>query len=192
MPPTLILLNGVTSSGKSSLLRALQKRLSEPFLEAGIDKFIFMLPERYLDDPYWDDVLGQASRAGAHGMRLFGGMHAAIEGLLRTGNNVLADHVLIEPAWAADCAARFGDMRAYLIGVRCSLEVIEARERARGDRTPGQARKQFEAAHAYCVYDFEVDTSHELPDACAERVLAFLATGAPPRALREMRGGSRL
>jgi chloramphenicol 3-O phosphotransferase len=124
-------------------------------------------------------------------MRLFGGMHAAIEGLLRAGNNVLADHVLIEAAWAADCAARFAAMNAYLIGVRCDLEIIEARERARGDRTPGQARKQFDAAHAHCAYDFEVDTGEESPDECATRVLAFLASGEPPRALRKMRESGR-
>ncbi len=45
---TVILINGAPSSGKTSIVYALQGILDEPFLEVGIDKFIFMLPDRYL------------------------------------------------------------------------------------------------------------------------------------------------
>jgi hypothetical protein len=62
---TLILLNGASSSGKTSIAGALQSLMQEPILQAGIDKFIFMLPSRYLDRPLWDDVLGRATSAGA-------------------------------------------------------------------------------------------------------------------------------
>jgi chloramphenicol 3-O phosphotransferase len=44
-PGKLILLNGASSAGKSSILKELQNTLEEPYLNAGIDKFIFMLPE---------------------------------------------------------------------------------------------------------------------------------------------------
>jgi chloramphenicol 3-O-phosphotransferase len=67
---TIILINGTSSSGKTSIVHALQELLAEPYLEAGIDKFIFMLPERYLERPLWDDVLGLADRAGAAGHTL--------------------------------------------------------------------------------------------------------------------------
>jgi chloramphenicol 3-O phosphotransferase len=43
----IILLNGTSSSGKSSVARALQEVLSEPYLHLGIDTFIAMLPSRY-------------------------------------------------------------------------------------------------------------------------------------------------
>jgi chloramphenicol 3-O-phosphotransferase len=39
-PGTIILLNGTSSSGKTSVVRALQEVLNEPFLEAGLDKFL--------------------------------------------------------------------------------------------------------------------------------------------------------
>ncbi|NIP51374.1 hypothetical protein GWN42_05855, partial [candidate division KSB1 bacterium] len=64
--------------GKTSILKELQRILSEPYLNAGIDKFIWMLPSRYLDRPLWDDVLGLATSAGQTGHRLFSGMHHAI------------------------------------------------------------------------------------------------------------------
>jgi len=186
-PGTILILNGTSSAGKTSLVRALQRRLETPYLDAGLDKFLFMLPGRYLDRPLWDEVLGLAVQAGPSGLQLVAGMHQSIAALARSGNNVLADHVLVEPAWAEACAQLFADLPAYLIAVRCPLEVVEARERARENRTLGQARAQFEVVHRYAHYDFEVDTSVASPEACAEQIAGWLATRPEPRGLRAMR-----
>jgi len=59
----IIFLNGTSSSGKSTLIKGLQAALDEPFLELGLDKFIWMLPKRYLNQPLWDEILGQADQA---------------------------------------------------------------------------------------------------------------------------------
>ena len=74
----IIILNGASSSGKTSILRALQSQMVEPYLDAGLDKFIWMLPKRYLDRPLWDEVLGLADRAGDAGKLLIHGMHQAV------------------------------------------------------------------------------------------------------------------
>ena len=181
---TIIFINGTSSSGKTSIVHALQDLLTEPYLEAGIDKFIFMLPGRYLDRPLWDDVLGLAEKAGAAGHDLARGMHRAIASLSIAGCNVIADHVLVEPAWAQDCAELFAELPAYLIGVQCPLEVLEQRERLRKNRTLGQAKLQFPVIHKYCIYDLEVDTSLLSPESCARQIQARLS--APPQALRRM------
>lgn len=181
----IILINGTSSSGKTSLLHALQDLLEEPYLEAGIDKFIFMLPGRYLERPLWDDVLGLADRAGAAGHTLVKGMHRAIQALSLSGVNVIADHVLVEPAWTEECAALFSDLPAYLVGVQCPLEVLEARERSRRNRTLGQARLQYEIIHKYACYDLLVDTSVLSPLECARQVISRMQT--PPQALKIMK-----
>lgn len=188
-PGTIIILNGASSSGKTTLLKALQQTLAPPFLNAGIDKFIWMLPGRYLERPLWDDVLGLADRAGPAGHRLFTGMHHSIAALSRAGNCVLADHVLVEPDWVRECAALFAGLPAYLIGIRCPLDVLERREAERGDRTLGQARLQFERVHAFTAgnYDLEVDTSRLSPDECAALIRQRLADGSPPEAWRRLR-----
>ncbi len=185
---TIIFINGASSSGKSSLLRALQDRLAAPYLEAGIDKFIFMLPGRYLERPLWDEVLGLADHAGGAGHTLVSGMHAAIAALARAGNNVLADHVLVEAAWARECAGLFADLPAYLVGVRCPLEVLEQREKSRKNRTLGQARLQYDLVHKYVTYDLEVDTSMLRPEECALAVEERLSN--PPQALKQIRDGN--
>lgn len=180
----IIMLNGTSSSGKSTLLKALQLATPEPYLDAGIDKFIWMLPARYLDRPLWDDILGEADRAGEHGHRLFSGMHHAMAALSRCGNNVLADHVLVERAWLDECARLFADLPAYLIGVRCPLDVIEAREASRRDRTLGQARKQFDVVHAHGCYDLEVDTSVMDVNECVQRIVQHVDESAPAAFVR--------
>ncbi len=183
-PGTIILLNGTSSAGKTSVLRAVQASFSEPYLDLGIDKFIWAMPERYLDRPLWDDVLGLATQAGETGHRLFGAMHYAIAAAARQGMNVVADHVLVEPRWVAECTALFHDLPAWLVAVRCPLSVLEARERARKNRTLGQARAQFKLVHAHAVYDLEVDTSLMSPEECAQAIKGCLESGAPPTAFR--------
>jgi chloramphenicol 3-O phosphotransferase len=186
-PGTIIFLNGASSSGKTSILNALQNKLEEPYLNMGIDKFIWMLPKRYLDRPLWDDVLGLATEAGQTGRRLFSGMHQAIAMTARAGNNIVADHVIVESAWAQECARLFSPLPAYLIGVQCPLEVLEQRERDRKDRTLGQARMQYAVVHKYVQYDLEVDTSRFSPDECVIQIVERIQS--PAEAFRRMAKG---
>ncbi|HEU4745541.1 MAG TPA: hypothetical protein VFS61_09905 [Anaerolineales bacterium] len=106
MTSTILFLNGASSSGKSSILKSLQ----DPLLDMGIDRFIFMLPQRYLDRPHWDDILGKAIKAGTAGMVLFSGMHHAIAAAAQQGNNVVADHVFVEKAWVDECISHWHSM----------------------------------------------------------------------------------
>src|SRR5574341_125797 len=95
-PGTIILLNGASSSGKSSIVKSLQTILEEPYLDAGLDRFLWMLPERYLERPLWDEVLGLAVEASPVGRQLVSAMHYAIAMLSQRGSHVIADHVLVE------------------------------------------------------------------------------------------------
>ena len=48
------------------------------------------------------------------------------------------------------------------------LDVLEARERERGDRLIGLARWQYDRVHHGKRYDLELDTSKATPMECAE------------------------
>jgi chloramphenicol 3-O phosphotransferase len=68
------------------------------------------------------------------------------------------------------------------VGVRCSLEIAEQRERERGDRIEGLARFQYPLVHSHGTYDFEVDTSTSSPTVCANQIKQFLQDGSAPKA----------
>jgi chloramphenicol 3-O phosphotransferase len=196
-PGNIIILNGASSSGKTTLLKALQKSFDEPYLEAGIDKFLWMLPGRYLDVPLWHEVFaytwlvdgGDSNlliRPGPRGYTLLTGMHHAIAALARAGNHVLADHVLIDPRWVQECARLFCDLPAWFVGVRCPLEVLEAREKTRNNRTLGQARAQYPMVHAHGLYDIEVDTSLLSLTECVDVIKQRVLSGTAPTAFRRL------
>lgn len=121
------------------------------------------------------------------GHHLVDGMQRAIAALSQSGLNVLADHVLVEQDWVKDCAQLFTGLPAYLVGIRCPLDVLEQREKERRDRTLGQARLQFDLAHAHGAYDFEVDTSVAGVEECAGHIAVYLNSGAAPFALEQVK-----
>lgn len=176
---TVIVLNGASSAGKTSLLNAVQATLAEPFLEAGLDKFLWMLPSRYRRAPLWDDVLGQATRGGAVGDRLVRSMHCAIAALARSGSHVVADHVFVEPAWLLHCTEVLQGLPTLFVGVICPLSTLEERERTRTDRTLGQASLQYELVHRGARYDLVIDTSKLAPEEGATLIARHLSEVGP-------------
>lgn len=187
MSGTVLVLNGTSSSGKSSVLRAFQALMEEePYIDAGLDRFLSMLPKRYLSEAaLWQQVMAP-TRSGPVGDRLIAGMHRTMAALAAVGNSAIADHVLIDPGWLRDCAQVLSPLPAYLVGIRCPLEVTEQRERDRGNRTLGQARQQYDLVHAHGAYDFEIDTSAKSPEACAGQLKAFLASRPEPAAFASL------
>jgi len=98
-----ILLNGTSSSGKTTLVRALQATLPDPWLEIGIDRFVFALPKAYLDQPLWSEVFRYVRpegrddgpfriETGPLGRRLVAGMHRTVAALANSGLDVIVDH----------------------------------------------------------------------------------------------------
>ena len=103
------------------------------------------------------------------------------------GNNIIADHMLVEPAWLYQCTSIFCSLPAFFIGVRCPLAVLELREHERRNRTWGQAQAQYSIVHAHGIYDLEVDTSVYSPEGCAQQIKARLQDGDPPGAFKRLK-----
>lgn len=174
---TIILLNGVGSAGKSSIAKALQAIASEPFLHVAMDAFLDMMPARYWDHP--DGVTfetveqdGKPSvviRSGAVADRILRGMRQSVAAMARAGNNLIVDDVLIDNEMA-EYAALLADFTLRTVGVFAPLDVLEARERERGDRLIGLARWQYDRVHRGRRYDLELDTSQATATECAERI----------------------
>ncbi len=187
-----IILNGASSSGKTSILIKLQSLFEEPYLNVGIDKFIWMLPKRYLDRPLWNDVLGLVTEAGEMGTKIFSSMHKVIRLLSLEGLNVIADHVMVEFKWVEECAHLFAPLPAYFVGLECPLEVLIQRESDRKDRTLGQAEAQYPLVHKNHIYDLVVDTSLLSVDECSVQIRDFINSGKLPSAFKHLAETTRI
>jgi chloramphenicol 3-O phosphotransferase len=172
-----ILLNGVGSVGKSSIAKALQSITTAPFLHVEMDVFLNMMPERFWDHPegltfetvQQDGKPSVIIRSGPVAERTFRGMRHAIAAMARQGNNLIVDDVVLENEMV-EYGSLLADFTLHVVGVFAPLDVLEARERARGDRLVGLARGQYDRVHQGKSYDLELDTSNSTAMECAELI----------------------
>jgi len=197
-----IFLNGSSSAGKTTIAVMLQQLLDEPYQHMALDQFRDGMPGRYrgLNSPegspgarglnvvptQQEGQLVTRIAFGDHGEQVLRGMRRAVAAFAREGNHVIIDDLLFKPAYLEDYALALDGLDAWLIGVRCSLDVVNQRENQRSGRFPGTATSHFDEVHAHgAAYDLEVNTSHTTPRDCAERILERLAR--PPAAFPTLR-----
>ena len=113
---------------------------------------------------------------GESGHRLIHGMHRALTALALAGNDLIVEHVLLYDEWKRDLVEALKGVPVYLVAVYCPIEVLEERERRRGDAVVGQARAHYEAVHTKLDYDIKIDTSRAEPRATAEIIAKALAS----------------
>ena len=82
---------------------------------------------------------------------------------------------------------RLTDVTAIWVGLHCPVEVLEQRERDRGDRMVGQARGHADLVHRWGTYDLDIDTLDLLEDVLAD-MAALRAEGR--RLLVHCHGGA--
>ncbi len=172
----IVILNGVGSVGKSSTARALQQICAQPFLHVAMDAFLAMLPEAmfgHADGMIFETLEdggkpSVAIRTGPVMDVAMRGMRRAIAAMAGQGNSLIVDDVILDPADEADYRAVLSEFEVRFVGLLAPLEVLEARERARGDRAIGLARWQFDRVHAGRAYDLEIDTAATTPARNAE------------------------
>lgn len=146
---TILVLNGTSSSGKTTLAKAMQQQFDSPYLLSGIDKYVFMLPGKYLNQPLWSSIFRyryaedgtiESIETGVLGNQLISAMHHSVKAIADSGFNVIIDHVLLEKSWLHEMISLFTKHEVWLIGVKCPIEIVEQREIDRKDRTLGQAK----------------------------------------------------
>ena len=175
----IIVLNGVGSSGKSSTAKAVQARASVPLLHVAMDGFLDMLPERFFNHP--DGIVFAASEVDGRRLvdvqtgpvceRLMSGMRHAVAAMAAQGNSMIVDDVMLGSEMIEYRKLLTGhDLRFVRLNV--PLDVLEARERQRGDREIGLARAQYELVAGGQGYDLELDAGKATPVENAERICA--------------------
>lgn len=195
----IILLNGSSSAGKTTLALAVQRLSRRPMHCISLDQFRDGMDGRFRG------LNSKPSEPGARGLNVvpaghltelaFGdvgrltlrGMRRSVAAIAAVGLDVVVDDLLLEPAFLDDYLAALDGFAVTFVGVRCPLDVVNARERSRPDRFPGTAEAHTERVHAGCHYDVQVDTSRQSPRRCAEMVLAVADAPTSPTAFQRMR-----
>src|SRR5262249_28445573 len=145
-----IFLNGTSSAGKSSLAKALQQLLDEPYLHIASDHFLAagMLPVAKLEEGRlaWSEL-----QAPFHS-----GINRSIAGFAAAGNNLIVDYYF-HAERLAELVELLAPFDVFSVHVFCSRVELERREAQRPDRTAGAAKSQI--GEGSYPHDLELDTT---------------------------------
>jgi len=174
----LIILEGPSGSGKSSLSCALQEALLPGmWLSFSMDTLIYTLPPSVLrrcntvND--WSGVDGRA--IGAAALR-------CVRVLIECGNNVIFDLCIPSRQYADVFESDVKDLSPVMVGVRCAWQEIERRTLDRADRSMEEAERSFKNPHTFQRYDLVINTTENSPEAAAAECLTsihHLLDGSP-------------
>ena len=163
----IIFLNGVTSSGKTSIVEALQDREDCYFYVVANDLFEQMIGDRFLRENYWAH-LGRVIILMYHTAKLYSDM----------GHDVLIDGILVERPEITPHYQQLMDILAdnplSIVEVSCPLETCRARNIARGDRYETQSAEQAEIMARDIRYAMTVHTDKNTLEECAEAIVREL------------------
>ena len=169
-----MLMNGTSSSGKTSISIELMNQKEIPFHYLSIDKFIKEFNDKFLDVVEPTREVDQQRIAQIIFDPLFSVYYSTIKLFSEIGVNVIVDTVIDNDEWFNLCLDLFSDHPTLFVGVKCSKEELARREQIRGDRVIGLAASQFNKVYCIDEYDLEVNTEEMNPKECAEKILRFI------------------
>jgi chloramphenicol 3-O phosphotransferase len=150
MQPSAIVLHGPTSSGKSSLAKALQANAAIPAFHISLDAFVTMANR--------GDMRSEEERELAYHIHCEN-LRSTLARVVKTDFEIILDLVLRDAVEFDACLRVLSPRPTCLVRVWAPISVLEAREQTRQDRGVGMAREQFEHPAYKRPYDLEVDTS---------------------------------
>ena len=171
----IIYLNGPSSSGKTTIAKALQDSFSEPYLHIGIDKMIGFMPAKINDWEGGDAPLGFSWKrdtdqtgqtvyniqAGPFAKKITRTLKDITVLLASQQYNLIIDDVAFGAIEVDEWKQALKDYNVLYVGVVTPLDVLEQREKTRGDRIKGSARSQYFKVHENVAYDLEIDTHRD-------------------------------
>jgi chloramphenicol 3-O phosphotransferase len=188
-----IVLNGGSSSGKTSIARSLQAILPRPWLTLGVDNLLEAMPSSWVTEAgsAAEAEAGVAAQAGTavsgeslitfapEGNVTLGPAFEALElawyrglaAMARADARVIIDEVFLSGAASQSrLRTELHDLDVLWVGIRCDAAVAADREASRQDRVPGMATSQADRVHIGVHYDVVVDTTSRSSQECAATI----------------------
>lgn len=205
----IVIFNGSSSAGKTTVQKKLQAISKNFFLRIGIDSFFdALIAEPDVTQFQKEGVLeqytphGELIRSvimkrdadgnqivpltiGSAGIRIIHGMHNALAAYADAGNNIIVDYILYDPEWIFDLKKVLDNYTVYLIGFQGPLSVIEEREKKRATSPVGHARSHYHTVHQGMKYDLIIDIEQN-PDLIADRINQYIVQNKNPSALKSI------
>lgn len=189
---TVIILNGPSVSGKSSIQKEFQyAMMPDLWIKLGIDNlFDKPMPDITLKNmSFWQtknpirwvettkDVQQNSIITlftGPQGEKVAYAMNSAIVAYAHEGCNVIVDYIAYKKEWLDDLRKKLNGINTYWVKVNIPLSVLEEREIARGTSPKGHARSHYHFVHWDIVYDLEVDSATQSATNIAHNIKNFI------------------
>lgn len=195
---TILLINGPSSSGKTTLAKTFTDIVNEPWLIMGIDFCMDMLSQRYIGNNltakngfyyiqhYSNHHITTESTVGPIGDAVLKLIPVMAKIIADAGFNIIIDEVILSDDRFLTYLNYFYSYNSYAIGITCNIDILESREAIRGNRRPGLARGQLDLIHTGIrAYDIMLDTGNQSSFLCAEIIKNHLQK-YPPKALKAL------
>lgn len=157
-----IVLNGASSSGKTTLAKMLQEKFTDVYLHCTSDMF-------------WDMTPAAIPAGSVNFPNMKRAMARSVRALADTGHNVIVDTVHAGEKSHLEISEVLQGIHWINVKVHCDLPELNRRELARGNRKIGLAESQIHTAHEGVVYDLEVDTTKHGPEECAQPIISCIS-----------------
>lgn len=115
-----IFLNGISSSGKTTIAKVLQEKLPEPYMYVAIDNYFHLYPNWFLNPTNQAGVMLLEKLTPA----IVSGLHLSVAALAQAGNNVIVDHLLQDKGLLEECVERWVEFDVLFVGVKCPLKEV--------------------------------------------------------------------
>jgi len=175
----IILINGASSSGKSTLALALQRNLDEPFWHYSIDHLreagVLPMERVHSGELDWPSLRPA----------FFDGFQRSLPAFAEAGNNLIVEHIVESAEWMERLVELLSSIDVFFVGVHCPLPELERREEMRGDRRTGEARADFDAVHRFAEYDLEIDSTESVEHNVRQLISSWRSRESP-RAFERM------
>jgi len=189
---TVIVLNGPSGSGKSSIQKEFQKlMMPNLWIKVGIDNlFDGVMPDITPENmSFWQsanpirwveesqDKVGNkiiTLLVGQQGEKVAYAMNSAIVAYAQSGCNVIVDYIAYKQEWFEDLQEKLKNIKTYYVAVDIPLDVLEQREESRGTSPKGHARSHYFTVYGDKKYDLRVSSQENSAQEIAQELKVLI------------------